>query len=138
MNHEVITLSEVKRTALGHRDLLVEMEKRGALLRSMKRSAPSRYRKTIEGIGYILRKGTVDIWWGGYEYPIDLGEVDTPLRLIQTLAHIGQKTWPGMTPARISALILALDKHFGWDMWRDKLETGMHRTKRSRRRAARP
>ena len=116
-NPEVITGSDVKRTAVGHGDLLVEMQKRAALLRSMRRSSPRSYRKTIEGTGYILRKATVDICWGGYEYPIDLDEIDTPLKLIQTLAHIGQKTWPGMTPARISSLIQVLNKHFSWHMY---------------------
>ena len=116
---EVITLSEVKSCPVGHGDPLEELEEGAARLRGMKRSLHrSRYRKMVEGTGYILRDRTVDLWWGGYEYPVPLDEIDTPLQLIQTLAHIGQKTWPGMTPARISALIQVLNKRFGWDMWR--------------------
>lgn len=138
---EVITLSEVKRRAVGHRDYdddpdfvlatevkscpvghgdpLHDLEWTAAVLRGMKRSlSRSRYRKMVEGTGYILHARTVDIWWGGYEYPVPLDEIDSPLKLIAVLAHIGQKTWPGMNPSRISSLIQVLNKRFGWDMWR--------------------
>lgn len=115
---EVVTLSEIKSSVAGYGNPLDDFEHNAALLRGMKHSlSQSRYKNMISGTGFTLHKNTLDLWWGGYEYSIDLDEIDSPQKLIRMLAHIGQKTWPGMTPARISTLIQKLDKHFAWKMW---------------------
>jgi hypothetical protein len=66
--------------------------------------------KTLEG-------GTLDIWWGGYEYWIELERINTPERFLGLLNHIGRKTWAGATPDRVAELITLIARHFAWNIY---------------------
>jgi len=55
--------------------------------------------------------------WGGGHYDIDLSDVVRPDDLLWKIHHIGKKTWPEMTPKRISALIEIVAMHKGWPMY---------------------
>lgn len=59
----------------------------------------------------------VTLRWGGGAYDIDLSGIRRPEDLLWKLHHIGKKTWPGMTPKRISALIEIVGQIKGWPMY---------------------
>lgn len=70
--------------------------------------------------GFVLDKKnqTIDIWWGGYEYWIDLDRIDTPVKLLEWIQHLSEKSnevWDkGMTVRRVAYLIRCLGQHFKW------------------------
>lgn len=114
---EIVTLSDVKSRAIGDESPMDTCERQLMLLRGIKISDPRKYNKLARGTGFKISKNGLDLYWGGYEYGLSLEEVNTPLKLINCIAHVGTKNWPGMTPARIAALTIALDRHFKWGMW---------------------
>lgn len=59
----------------------------------------------------------VTLRWGGGAYDVDLDDVTRPEDLMWKIHHVGKKTWPGMTPKRISALIEIVARHKGWPMY---------------------
>ena len=59
----------------------------------------------------------VTVLWGGYEYDIEMDRIPDPMALLQWVAHLGQKTWPGMTAQEISAFIERICERKGWTLW---------------------
>ena len=51
------------------------------------------------------------------EYGIALWRIRDPLNLLQWLAHLGKKGWPGMTSDEIAAVIEEVARRKGWDLW---------------------
>jgi hypothetical protein len=69
--------------------------------------------------GFEIDGDYLTIRWGGYDYDINLGRIDTPEKAARWVIHLGEKStraWPGMTPRRISILLGTLDSHFGWKL----------------------
>jgi len=54
------------------------------------------------------------VFWGGYEYAVELERIKTPDRALAFIAHIVEKDWKDMTPDRVSRLIRKLQSHFKW------------------------
>lgn len=55
--------------------------------------------------------------WGRAPYPIPLADLDRPECLLWKIHHIGLKAWPGMTPARLAALIEIVAEIKGWPLY---------------------
>lgn len=60
---------------------------------------------------------TINLYWGNYQYWIDLEDIQRPEDLLWKLHHVGKKTWKHMTPGRISRLIEAVARYKGWPMY---------------------
>ena len=58
--------------------------------------------------------GYLTLTWGGGHYDLDISDVTRPEDLLWKILHISRKTWPGMTPARIGALISIVAHKRGW------------------------
>ena len=61
--------------------------------------------------------GWLTITWGGYDYDLKEKRLDSPLKLLSWINHIGEKGWEGTTPERISALIEVVSRRNGWNLW---------------------
>jgi hypothetical protein len=70
-----------------------------------------------EGFVIDRRNKTIDIWWGGYEYWIDLARINTPERCLGWIEQMSGKVWRGMTPQRINAFVRAMAKINGWKIY---------------------
>lgn len=66
--------------------------------------------------GFIFdeKHKTLDIWWGGEEYSIQLHRIDTPTKALFWLEHLCGKEWKGITPWHIFKLINTLSHRFNW------------------------
>ena len=58
--------------------------------------------------------GLCHVYWGGYDYKIELDKIATPEATLGWVQQMGEKTWPLMTPERIVAFISIIANHFGW------------------------
>lgn len=59
---------------------------------------------------------TLHIYWGGYDYSIDLDRISRPLHLIQWVMHLIEKDWPLTTPHRLQVFIQFVALAKGWDI----------------------
>lgn len=57
-----------------------------------------------------------DIYWGGYEYVIELDRIRTPLELLSWVHHLLEKEWELTTPRRIGELIEDVSHRLGWSL----------------------
>jgi hypothetical protein len=73
--------------------------------------------KHLEGFVIDRKHKTIDIWWGGYEYWIEVARINTPERCLSWIEHMTGKTWAGMTPQRINAFVRAVAKINGWSIY---------------------
>ncbi len=74
---------------------------------------PSRTDEEVSGIideddGYLTLK------WGGGAYDLDIRQIHRPEDLLWVIDHLTRKTWKGMTPNRIGALIAIVADKRGW------------------------
>jgi len=82
---------------------------------------------------YVKETNEIVLRWGGYDYEIDLDEVDEPLRLLEWIAHIGEKDWEDMTPGRVRRLIETVCHLKNWDLWNvgpKRRNTGRYRRRK--------
>lgn len=63
-----------------------------------------------------LDLGYLDLYWGGYEYPIELSRIDTPTSFLFVLSHVLAKDWEHATGRRAGRLVRALAAYFKWDL----------------------
>jgi hypothetical protein len=63
-----------------------------------------------------LELGYLDLYWGGYEYSVELAGIDSPQKLLAFLSHILAKQWDGSTGKNVGRLIRALSRHFNWQL----------------------
>lgn len=61
-------------------------------------------------------ENTLHVYWGGYDYEVDLAEVGTPLQLLQWVSHIAEKEWELTTGYRVARLIESVCRVKGWDL----------------------
>jgi len=59
----------------------------------------------------------IDIYWGGYEYSYDMRSLQGPEDLLGLIAHVGKKTWEHTTGFRIAALVEAIARRKGWEIF---------------------
>jgi hypothetical protein len=71
----------------------------------------------LHSIRHDKELGYLDISWGEYEYSIALDRIPTPMALLEWIAHIEIKDWPGTTPRRIVALIAIVCRIKGWKLY---------------------
>ena len=64
----------------------------------------------------IYPDGSVTVRWGGYDYELYAEQVDTPIKCLGFIAHMGLKTWEEMTAERLAELIERLAKFHGWNI----------------------
>lgn len=62
-------------------------------------------------------KKWLTVYWGGYSYEIELARMKNPADLLWWIHHLGSKSWPHTTPARISRLIEKVSNAKGWEMY---------------------
>jgi hypothetical protein len=69
--------------------------------------------------GFVIdaKAKTLDIWWGGYEYWIDLHRVDSPEKFLGLVEHISGKGWPGLTCERLGVLTRAMSQRYDWNIY---------------------
>lgn len=60
---------------------------------------------------------TLDIYWGGYEYWIELHRINHPVQLLELIHHLSAKGWDGMTAQRVGRLIVDVFKFRDWDLY---------------------
>lgn len=72
--------------------------------------------ETIDGREWV----TVNWSRNKYDYDIEMNRIRTPLGLLQWIAHMGKKGWPGMTSSEIAAFIESICHNKGWDLWKEK------------------
>jgi 5-methylcytosine-specific restriction endonuclease McrA len=77
---------------------------------------------------FRIAEGSLDLYWGGYEYSIELDRVNTPARLLASLSHILAKDWEYASSRRICLLIRALERHFDWSLLSSSREPPRSRT----------
>lgn len=70
-----------------------------------------------EGFEVDRQLGAVALWWGGYEYEIDLDRVQDVRDVLDWLLHLTTKKWGGMTPSRLHHLLSLLLGHIGLDVY---------------------
>jgi len=61
--------------------------------------------------------GTVDVWWGGYEYSIVVERIASPMQLLHWVAHMSKKSWRNQTSRRISRFVECICERKGWPLW---------------------
>jgi 5-methylcytosine-specific restriction endonuclease McrA len=66
---------------------------------------------------FDLKQGYIDVYWSGMEYSFELCRLDQPAKLLWFVQHIAKKGWRHTTGRRISRLIEAVAKHFGWNLY---------------------
>jgi len=64
---------------------------------------------------FEIDDGAVHIYWGGYDYDIDLNAIPSQQRFLGWLLHVMEKSWPLMTVERLEQLIGAVCAAKGWD-----------------------
>lgn len=57
------------------------------------------------------------VYWGGYDYEVDLDRIETPLDVIRSLHHLSGKNWPLMTTSQLGALGRKLCEVKGWPLF---------------------
>lgn len=62
---------------------------------------------------YVTVNWAINKW----DYDIAMDRFRTPLGLLQWIAHMGQKRWPGMTSEEVAHFIEVICKKKGWDLW---------------------
>jgi hypothetical protein len=69
--------------------------------------------------GFAFDEGTqtLDLFWGGYEYFIELNRLRTPEGFLGLLHHVTAKHWRAMTPERVSHLVEAMAQRNGWEIY---------------------
>lgn len=78
-------------------------------------------REPLPDKGFTMSGNCVVVRWGGYPYRIEFVELDTPLKVLTWLAHMGEKGWDGMTPWAVRSFIECLGSRNGWDVYEGKL-----------------
>ncbi len=63
---------------------------------------------------YSEDKETLLIYWGGYEYPYEMDRLNRPEDVLWLIHHLSEKTWKGMTVARIGLLVASVAQKKGW------------------------
>jgi 5-methylcytosine-specific restriction endonuclease McrA len=61
--------------------------------------------------------GSVHLYWGGYDYELDLADIRTPMDLLRILSHVATKEWELSTGYRIHRLIERICRARGWDLY---------------------
>ena len=56
------------------------------------------------------------LYWGGYEYNIAAGRIDTISKAYGWILHVTEKSWRGTTNERIHNLMRALADRHGWSV----------------------
>lgn len=57
------------------------------------------------------------VYWGGYDYEVPSSHVASPIGLLETIRHLGEKGWELTTGTRISEFIVAVSIRCGWDVY---------------------
>lgn len=69
---------------------------------------------------YVMAHITCDdvliVYWGGYDWWIELDTIKTPLNMLGLLDHILEKEWEHTSADRVKYLINMIAKHKGWKM----------------------
>lgn len=71
------------------------------------------------GFTFDEPRALLAVWWSGEEFCVPYALLSTPqnaVRWIRNVTTCHHKDWPGMTPARLGALIAALEARFGWQL----------------------
>lgn len=89
-------------------DMFKEMEEHAAFQASLSPRDPR------HDLMFEISEGYALIYWGGYEYAVDLSEIQRPEDLVWRAYHIGKKTWPMMTPTRLVKLMAVISNEKGW------------------------
>lgn len=59
-----------------------------------------------------------NVYWGGYEYHIEMSRITKPEQILGWVAHLGAKTWPYSTPYRMTLFIRMMCVAKEWDVLR--------------------
>jgi 5-methylcytosine-specific restriction endonuclease McrA len=84
---------------------------------------PPRDPQHPSGLKLDRENGFIDVYWGGYEYSINLDEFKSPRHVCQWIAHLAEKEWENMTPERIRKFIEKIFSVKDWDLYSDSLRT---------------
>lgn len=105
--------------AAGHLPLMdfSELSERCALERRLSDLLPPTDPRNHYGYEYDKANNDLDLWWGGYRYPVDLERIQTPLALLELIAHVGGKHWDGATSRRIAKFIKTVCHLKKWDLY---------------------
>lgn len=57
------------------------------------------------------------VYWGGYEYAVDLDRITSPLALLGWVAHLGEKKWELSSSSQIARFVTSVCNRRGWDLW---------------------
>jgi hypothetical protein len=66
--------------------------------------------------GFVLDEAhkSIDVWWGGYEYSIELPRIGKPEQCEEWLRQMCSKAWEGTTESRVDRFIFVLARRFRW------------------------
>ena len=71
-----------------------------------------REKKDLAGI--TIDEGWLTITWGGYEYEIELGRIDSAEKLLGWLVHLEEKSW--VPKERLILFLKVVAAHFEFDI----------------------
>jgi hypothetical protein len=90
------------------RELLMQVDARESL--------PATHQQHPRGFAFDGGRRTLDIYWPGYLYWIDLDRISTPEQTLGWIRHLSKRNWQGMTAERIGNLIEALARRKDWQI----------------------
>lgn len=89
-------------------ELFKELEEEERKIRELPPSDPEHPR----GYARDDEVGGWSLWWGGYDYFIEDGRMQNASDLVDWIEHVGEKTWIGMTPDKLSYFISSVKQHW--------------------------